>query len=160
MPPIARSLAAALVSLALAACAGLGFRDPVSVNIVGIEPLQGQGMEGRFAVRLRVQNPSEQPVEFDGVAIDLAVRGATLARGVSDQRGTIPRFGETVITVPVSVPMSALVRQAFGAAVGDALRTDYQLRGRLAGPGPGGGVRFDSKGEFAFPETWPAGPRR
>jgi LEA14-like dessication related protein len=157
---ITRLLAAIALLATLAGCAGFGFAEPVSVNIVGIEPLPGQGMEGRFALRLRVQNPNEQPVEFDGVAIDLAVRGAMLARGVSDQRGTIPRFGETVITVPVSVPMSALIRQALGTTGSDTLRTDYQLRGRLAGAGIGGGVRFDSKGEFAFPEAWAGRPSR
>jgi LEA14-like dessication related protein len=151
----ARTLAAFALAAAVAGCAALGLAQQVSVNVVGVDPLPGQGMEGRFAVKLRVQNPNDRPVEFDGVAIDLAVRGATLARGVSDQRGTIPRFGETVITVPVSVPMSALVRQALGAAAGETLRTDYQLSGRLAGPGIGGGVRFDSRGEFAFPQSWP-----
>ena len=32
------------------------------------------------------------------------LRGMSFASGVSDQRGTISRFGETVITVPVTVP--------------------------------------------------------
>lgn len=149
----ATMLAALALSATIAGCAGLGLGPPVSVNVAGIEPLPSQGLEGRFAVRLRVQNPNDRPLEFDGIAIELAVRGATLARGVSDQRGTVPRFGETVITVPVSVPMSALIRQALGTAAGDALRTDYELRGRLAGPGLGGGVRFDSRGEFAFPQA-------
>ena len=110
--------------------------------MVGVEPLPSQGMEGRFAVKLRVQNPNENPVEFDGVSVTLDIRGGRLASGVSDVRGTVPRFGETVITVPVTVPVTAMVRQALGFATGDRTRLDYELRGRLAGSGFGG-VRFE-----------------
>ncbi len=140
----------ALGACALAGCAALGVREPVEVSVVGIDPLPGQGMEGRFLVTLRVQNPNEQPIDFDGVAIELDVRGSRFATGVSDERGIVPRFGESVIRVPVSVPVSALVRQALSLAAGGRVRADYRLRGRLAGPGFGG-VRFDSAGELTLP---------
>jgi hypothetical protein len=147
-------LAALVPALAAAGCAGLALREPVEVSVVGLEPLPGQGMEGRFLLKLRVQNPNEQPIAFDGVHVALDVRGGRLATGVSDASGTVPRFGETVIAVPVSVPVGALVRQAIGVATGDRTRFDYRLTGRLAGPGFGG-VRFDSSGEL----TLPAEPR-
>lgn len=147
-----RALASAvLLVLALAAgCAGLGLREPLAVNIVGLEPMAGQGMEGRFLVKLRVQNPNEQALDYDGVSIELDVRGSRLATGVSDATGTVPRFGEAVIEVPVSVPVSAMVRQAIGLATGDRGKVDYRLRGRLAGPSFGG-ARFDASGEIALP---------
>ena len=140
---------ALLFLMPLAACAALTGREPVTVDVVGIEPLPSQGMEGRFAVRLRVQNPNETTIEFDGVSLTLDVRGGRLASGVSDVRGTVPRFGETVISVPVTVPVTAMVRQAIGFASGDRTRLDYELRGRLAGPGFGG-VRFSSTGELTL----------
>lgn len=134
----------------LSACAGLALRDPVNVDVVGIEPLPGQGMEGRFLVKLRVQNPNEQPVDYDGLYVELEVRGHRLASGVSDERGTIPRFGESVLSLPMTVPVTAMVRQALGFASGDRTRVDYLLRGKLAGPGFGG-VSFQSRGELALP---------
>ncbi|MCX7227446.1 MAG: LEA type 2 family protein [Burkholderiales bacterium] len=134
----------------LSACAGLPFGQPVNVNVVGLEPLAGQGMEGRFLVKLRVQNPNEQAIDYDGVSIELDVRGSQLASGVSDVRGSVPRFGESVIEVPVSVPVSAIVRQALGFATGDRSRVDYRLRGRLAGTAFGG-VSFSSSGELTLP---------
>ena len=124
--------------LALAACASLTGREPLSVEVAGIEPLPSQGMEGRFLVKLRVQNPNETPVDFDGVSVSLDMRGSRLASGVSDVRGTVPRFGETVIAVPVTVPVTAMIRQALGFATGDRTRLDYELRGRLGGPVFGG----------------------
>ena len=139
-----------LVALMLAACASLTGREPLTVDVVGLEPLPSQGMEGRFLVKLRVQNPNEAPIEFDGVSVRLDVRGQRLASGVSDARGTVPRFGETVLAVPVTVPVAAMVRQAIGLATGDRTRLDYELTGRLAGPGFGG-VGFSSTGELSLP---------
>lgn len=150
MTPIPRRTAL-LAGLGLfAGCAGLGFGEPVNVSVVGMEPLPGQGMEGRFLVKLRVQNPNDRPIEYDGVSIELDLRGNRLATGVSDERGTVPRFGESIVQVPVSVPVGALVRQALGFATGDRTRSDYRLRGRLASSGFGG-VSFSSTGELTLP---------
>ena len=144
------SLAALAAAVLLSACAGLPFGEPLSVNVVGLEPLPGQGMEGRFMLKLRVQNPNDRPIDFDGVAIELDVRGSRLATGVSNEAGSVPRFGEAVLSVPVSVPVSAMVRQVLGFATGDRSRVDYRLRGRLAGPAFGA-VSFSSSGELALP---------
>jgi len=107
-------------------------------------------MEVRFAAKLRVQNPNEAPIDYDGVAIDLQVRGSAFASGVSDARGTIPRYGETVLTVPVTVSAFAIVRQALGFASGDRSKIDYDLRGKIGGS-TFGSVRFESKGVLELP---------
>ena len=107
-------------------------------------------MESRFALKLRVQNPNDTPIEYDGVFVELDVRGSKLASGVSDQRGVVPRYGEAVITLPMSVSVGAMIRQVIGIATGDRVRTDYQMRGKLAGPAFGG-YRFESKGELQLP---------
>src|SRR4249920_1933655 len=91
------------VGLPLFGCANLGLNNPVQVIVVGIDPLPGEGMEMRMAVKLRVQNPNDAALDFDGISMALEVRGSTFASGVSDARGSVPRFGETVITVPVSI---------------------------------------------------------
>ncbi len=145
-----RLAALAALMIAMAGCAGLGLVDPLSVNVVGLDPMPGEGMETRFALKLRVQNPNETPLEFDGVFVEFDVRGSKLASGVSDHKGVVPRFGETVITVPMSVSVGAMIRQVIGIATGERVRTDYQLRGKLAGPGFGG-HRFESKGEVQLP---------
>ena len=131
----------------LAACAGLGLREPIQVNLVGINPLPGEGMEIRLAVKLRVQNPNDVALDYDGVSIALDLRGNSFATGVSAERGSIPRFGEAVISVPVSVSALAAFRQFIGIATKDKPAADYALRGRLSSAGFGG-VRFESKGEI------------
>ena len=148
---LARPALAALLALALGACASLANRDPVRVHLAGIEPLAGQGLELRFAVKLRVQNPNETPLDFDGVALELEVNRKALASGVSDQKGSVPRFGEAVVSVPVSISAFAALRQALGIAEGDSLDdVPYVLRGKLAG-GPLGVVRFADEGTMSLP---------
>jgi len=132
----------------LAGCAGLGLREPIQVNLVGIEPLPGEGMEIRMAVKLRVQNPNDVALDFDGVSLEMELRGNTFATGVSAERGSVPRFGEALITVPVSVSALAAMRQFIGMASSkEKPAADYALRGRLSSSGFGS-VRFQSKGEI------------
>lgn len=139
----------------LSGCALMKLQDPLRISVAGLEPLPGQGMEARFAVQLRVQNHSDTPLDYDGIALDLDLQGMSFASGVSDQRGTIPRFGEAIITVPVTVPATAIIRHAFGFATRNRTKADYQLYGRLGGIGLQGGRRFDSRGEIALPTLPP-----
>ena len=104
------------VALTLGACAALSPRDPLNVQVAGIQPLQGEGLEARFLVKLRLQNPNEGAIDYSGVALDLEVNGRRLASGVSDQRGTVPRFGESVLEVPVTISAFSAARQALGLA--------------------------------------------
>ena len=152
----ARALAAlflvVLVSLALAGCASLVHREPVRINVVGLEPIPGEGMEMRFKVKLRVQNPNETAIDFDGLALDLDLNGRPFASGVSDRTGSVARFGETLIEIPVSVSAIAVVRQALGVIEGDGkAEVPYALRGRLAG-GLLGGMRFSDSGTLKLPD--------
>ena len=126
-----------LLLLTLSACALLPNRDPVNINVVGIEPLQSQDLEVRFAVKLRVQNPNETAIDYNGVALDLEVNGRPLASGVSDQSGSIPRFSETVLMVPVSVSAFSVLRQTLGPSqTPKALTTCLRAAGKLAGGFP------------------------
>ena len=156
VPPLPhrRAAAASLIAAALlllGGCAGLAGRDPVRVHLVGVEPLQGQSLELRFAVKLRVQNPNDTPLDYDGVALDLDVNHRPLASGVSDARGSVPRYGETVLSVPVSISAFAAIRQALGIAEGEGLDDlPYELRGKLGG-GPMGVARFVDEGTLSLP---------
>jgi len=142
----------ALLALALGACATLPGRDALRVHVVGVEPLQGEGFELRFAVRLRAQNPNDAAVEYDGVALELELNGKALASGVSDQKGIVPRYGEAVFSVPMSISAFAAVRQAMGLVEGQSIdKIPYVLRGRLAG-GMFGGMRFSDEGTLSWPQ--------
>ena len=137
----------------LAGCASMQRRDPLQVTVAGIQTLQGQGMELRLLVKLRVQNPNDAPVEYDGVALTMDVQGKTLASGVSDARGSVPRFGESVIEVPVTISGFRMARQAMGMIKGGGAgleKISYEMSGKLNGSAFNT-VRFKTKGEFELP---------
>jgi len=146
----AAGLGLALLLVLLGACATIG--DALRVNVVGVEPLQGEGLELRFAVRLRVQNPNDGAIEFDGVAVDLELDGKNVATGVSDQKGSVPRFGETIITVPVTVSAFNVARVLVGFSGAQSRgEIPYAVSGKLAG-GSFGAVRFSRSGTLALPQ--------
>ncbi|MGV6397364.1 LEA type 2 family protein [Pseudomonas caspiana] len=153
-----RALLASLLMVTMSACALFPNRDPLNINVVGIEPLPGQGLEVRMAVKLRLQNPNETAIDYTGVALDLDVNGKLLASGVSDQQGTIGRFSEGILVVPVSVSAFAALRQAVGLTQTQNLdNLPYTLRGKLAG-GLFGTMRFSDSGVLSLPQpdggTW------
>ncbi len=150
-------LLALVLGASLAACAGMGARSPLNVTVAGLEPLPGEGLEARFLVKLRVQNAGDAAIAFDGVAVELDLNGRSFAQGVSDQQGVVPRFGETLFEVPVTVPASAVVRQVLGLMSGsDYAKVAYRVHG-LLNSGALGAVRFDSSGEIALPAGLAAG---
>lgn len=147
-----RILFTSLLSLTLSACALFPHNDPLNINVVGIEPLPGQGLEVRLAVKLRLQNPNETAIDYSGVALDLDVNGKLLASGVSDQQGTIGRFSEAVLVVPVSVSAFAALRQVVGVSERQSLdNLPYTLHGKLAG-GLFGTMRFSDSGVLNLPQ--------
>ena len=151
LPAFLAILSAAL----LGACAGMPGRDPLQVTVAGIETLQGEGLELRMLVKLRVQNPNDAPLDYDGVYVKLDVLDSTFATGVSGERGTVPRFGETVIGVPVTVSALRMVTYALRMLDGKPIdKINYKLEGKLDGVGFGS-TRFQAQGELALPGDKP-----
>lgn len=151
LAPATRTLTMTLLALMLSACSSLTPHDPLQIHLAGIEPLPSQGMELRFALQLRVQNPNDRAIDFNGIALDLAVNNQPLASGVSDQSGQVPRFGEVVISVPVSISAFSIMRQAWAAeGYKSAAGLPYSLHGKLAA-GLFGGAEFNDSGTLNWP---------
>jgi LEA14-like dessication related protein len=146
-----RTIRTTLLALLLCACAALPHQEPLQVTVAGIESLPGEGLELRMEVKLRVQNPNETPVDYDGVYVKLDVLNKTFATGVSDVRGTVPRYGEAVISVPVTVSALRVAMGALGFVTGPRIETvNYTLQGKLDSPGIGSNS-FTMTGEMAIP---------
>ena len=132
-------------------CASLQGHDPIQVIIAGVQPLEGEGLELRMLVKLRIQNPNDVPLDFNGVSVQMDVQGKRFATGVSDAAGSVPRFGETIVDVPVSISMFRMARQAIGVMTDEYHgKLAYEMTGKLAGPAFNS-VRFKSHGEFTLP---------
>jgi hypothetical protein len=122
-----------------------------------MEPLTGEGLEARMQLKLRVQNPNDTPINYSGIYVQLDVLEKSFASGVSNESGTVPAFGETVVGVPVTVPILGIVSQAMGMLGGDKPpdKVTYAMHGKL-NSSTSGAVRFNSKGEVNLPTSAPS----
>ena len=155
------SLFFAVMTMLGGGCALLPPAEPVDVTVAGIESLPAEGMEMRLAVKLRVQNPNDQPIDFDGLSVRLIVQGKTFATGVSDQRGTIPRFGTEVLTVAVTVSALRVAWNTFGLLMNEGApdKIRYDLEGKINRTGFGS-IPFRADGEFKMPGPSGSGAAR
>jgi LEA14-like dessication related protein len=145
-----RTLFVLSLLVGLGACANLPNRDPLVVDVAGIDSLPGEGMEVRLRVAIRIQNPNDTPVEYSGTALDLSLNGRRAASGVSDATGIVPRYGETVIYVPVTISAFNMVNQLIGfMETADSNEVSYRVRGKLEG-GLFGTRRFADEGSFSL----------
>jgi LEA14-like dessication related protein len=151
MPSDRLRLVAALLVSGLCSCMTLAPNsDPLNVSVAGVEPLEGEGLELRLAVKVRIQNPNDAPVEYNGVALTLDVNGKKFGTGVSGETGTVPRYGDTVVTIPITVGPFNIARQVLGLMNGGDKSVSYAVRGKLEG-GLFGTKRFEDKGTFELP---------
>lgn len=136
----------------LCGCACLRHSEPLDVILAGVEPLQGEGLELRMLVKLRIQNPNDAPIDFNGVSVHLDVQGRRFATGVGSAAGSVPRFGETIVSVPVSISIFRIARHTVAVITNEYRgKLEYEMTGLLAGPAFNS-ARFHSKGEFTLPE--------
>jgi LEA14-like dessication related protein len=145
------SLLALIASLAITGCASLPSSDPLSIGVAGIEPLPGEGLELRLAIQVRIQNPNDTGIDYTGAALTLDFNGRKLASGVSDVAGTVPRYGEAVLTIPVTISAFDMARQVLGFANDpNQPNVRYRVRGKLQA-GLFGARRFEDEGTFDLP---------
>jgi LEA14-like dessication related protein len=138
-------------ALMLGACAGLLIREPLNVTIAEFKPVEIGVLEQRYAVKVRLLNPNDTDVAFDGAVFDVEINGKPFATGVSDKGGTVPRFGEALIDLQVVSGLQNILRQINELQKGDRTSVTYRIKGRLHLAGGIGTVPFDTTGEFAFP---------
>jgi LEA14-like dessication related protein len=112
----------------------------------------------RMLVKLRVQNPNDAPIEYNGVSLKLDVLDKPFASGVSDERGSIPRFGESIVSVPMTVSTLRVAVQALGLVGSGASfeKVNYKMEGKLGGSGFSS-TRFQAQGQLTLPGTASAG---
>jgi LEA14-like dessication related protein len=110
-------------------------------------------MELNLAVKIRVQNPNDLPVQYTGAALALDLNGRNLATGVTAELGTVPRYGEAVFTIPVTISAFDMARQIFAFMNPENQnQIRYRVRGKLEG-GFFGTRRFSDEGVFELPAS-------
>lgn len=157
-----RALALFAASLGLTVvggCSGLqlGMRKP-EVTVADIRPLDGNLLEQRFVLSLRVTNPNTVEIPIEGLTFRLDLNGQQFATGVGNKPVVIPRLGDGLVEVIATTGLASLLRQFKELARGHE-KAEYRLRGRLV-TGNFGGFDFDRTGEVNLPRGFGEPGRR
>lgn len=142
----------ALIPLALVAGCATPPKQGLVVSVAGVEAVPSGGSELRATVTLRIQNPNDRGLSFGGASVQLSLRGEVVGSGVTASGGNVPRFGEALLPVTVTVTRIAALKQALGLYGADDRRLTYKISGTLATEATGAKpMTFESVVELAFP---------
>ena len=133
----------------LAGCAGMqfGLASP-DVSVVNIRLLDGNLLEQRFLLTLRVINPNNVDIAVEGLTFTVDLNDQPFAKGVSNQATVIPRLGDGTIDVTATTGLASFLRQ-FRDLRKIQDRVEYRLKGRLV-TGRFGGINFDRTGQVSL----------
>ncbi|MEM9175752.1 MAG: LEA type 2 family protein [Myxococcota bacterium] len=153
---LAPPLRSRLVPLALGAglllvlgCASMGTRlEPPDVALIGIEALPSEGnLEQRLRLRVRVTNPNDVPLVFDGIDLRLDLNGQRLGRALGNERHTIPRLDDGIVDLVATTSLFSILRQI--VALPEQQSIDYAIQGRIFLADSPGWLRVEREGQLA-----------
>ncbi|MFK7829704.1 MAG: LEA type 2 family protein [Congregibacter sp.] len=138
-----------LLLLGLSGCAAVGMSDfdEPQVELVGLTPIAGSGMEARFLVSLRIVNPNSIALDVDGMAYDVFIRGNKVLNGVSNEPLLVDAYSEKTAELEVSVGMFssfALLRDLLSNPPDGGL--PYKLNAKISRRGLIGAIRVTREG--------------
>lgn len=146
MKTIFRVLAAVWVILLVIGCNSLTALpvkpESPEVLLVNIKPLDTTIFEQRLQVDLRIRNPNDFDLEVTGIDFTLHLNDKRLARGLSNKTSTIPRLGDSVLSVETTTSTLDVVRQLLNFRQDQDVT--YQIEGVLHSQGTR--LPFDNRG--------------
>lgn len=142
-----------LVMLAfLFGCAGQLNERPEAPNVSlsNINIIEFGLLEQRYGLRLRIQNPNSFALPLAGMNYQLYINGEPFAHGVSNDRVTIPGFGENVVNVDVVSNLNQLSKQLVELGSSSRQALQYRLEGKVKLDNFVSSIPFNYEGEVKF----------
>jgi LEA14-like dessication related protein len=112
------------------------------VQLVNITPMDTTMFEQRLQVDLRVRNPNVFDLQVIGLDFTLQLNEQRLARGLMNKASTIPRLGDSVLSVETTTSTFDVMRQLLNLS--QRQDVTYQVKGVLHLDGTR--LPFDSEG--------------
>jgi len=123
-------LVAALFFLSGCASMNLDYEDP-SVELVSFKALPASGFEQNFEIGLKLTNPNDFDLPFNGISYQLSVAGEELAHGVASNIPTAEAYGESRFVVPVSASLLGGFKVIRALMSKQGKDISYQLKAKL-----------------------------
>lgn len=105
--------------------------EPPEVHLADISPAETTAFEQRVRLTLRMINPNNVDLSFEGLHFEMALNGEPFTRGVSNQSYTLPRLGEGTLVVTTTTTLLDVLRQAGALSRNPQASFPYVLRGRI-----------------------------
>lgn len=128
--PIRLFFAAALFFLSGCATMNLNYEEP-SVELISFKVLPANGFEQNFEVGLKLTNPNNFELPFNGISYQLSVAGETLAHGVAANIPTAEAYGESRFVAPVSASLMGGLKVIRALMYNQGQDISYQLKAKL-----------------------------
>ena len=150
---MARVAGAALVALALGACAALVPKlETPKLSLVGVQLHDATFFEQRLLVRLRVRNPNDLVLPVKGLTVNFELDGVDFAEGVSARAFDVPALGEAEFDMLVTANAATALLEIFGKDRRKSSKElDYRISGKLSTSlGLLRSVPFDERGKVSL----------
>ena len=144
-----RPLLIAIVVLAQGACSSLPTNDfdKPEVELLSLRPIAADGMEARFAIKLRVLNPNSVALDIEGIFFEVFLREQRVLSGVSSRPARVPAFGEGTVELEASIGLLNSVRLIRDLASEPAKEgLPYRLKTKLSVRNISRSVRIEREG--------------
>lgn len=128
--PIRFFLVATLFFLSGCATMNLDYEEP-RVELVSFKALPANGFEQNFEIGLKLTNPNNFELPFNGISYQLSVAGETLAHGVAANIPTAGAYGESRFVVPVSTNLMGGIKVIRALMYSQGQDISYQLKAKL-----------------------------
>lgn len=128
--PISFYFVIALFFLSGCATMNLDYEEP-SVELVSFKALPTNGFEQNFEIGLKLTNPNNFELPFNGISYQLNVAGETLAHGVAADIPTAEAYGESRFVVPISTSLMGGIKVIRALMYSQGQDVSYQLKAKL-----------------------------
>lgn len=101
----------ALISLALIGigCTSLGSLESPEVTLAGVQITEMTVFETTIETKLRIGNPNNEALTFDGASFKLELDDRKIGRGMTPELHTIPRLSTEVVPVTFHLNNAAAI---------------------------------------------------
>lgn len=132
----------------VAGCTGIGsLLQKPEVSLAGVELLELNLLQQRFAFKLLVRNPNQVDLPITRLNFEIEINGQPFATGVSDKATTVPRSGEAILPVTAESDFGRVLRQVREWKKNPGERVEYRVHGTASVAGFDS-LPFDRRGEL------------
>ncbi|ABD80836.1 LEA type 2 family protein [Saccharophagus degradans] len=129
-------LAIAATLLLISGCATLNIEQP-KVSVTRLAPASsGSSLGTLFEIDLKIANPNGVALPIKGMSYSLAINGAELLFGTSNQIPTIPAYGSETVTLQVEANLLSAPKLFLALNKSKTLDYTFKTKIDLSGPLP------------------------